>query len=97
VLLKEGEGLFGSSVAGGDLVIPMTAGGESAPSCPRTHKLNTRLPLYRECQRHSRTAGRVEERYTGIKGGEWSFSVLMSCMTKLRCSTPRWPLECFAW
>jgi zinc transporter 7 len=28
VVLKEGQGLFGSSVAGGDLVIPMTAGGE---------------------------------------------------------------------
>lgn len=25
--LKEGEGLFGTTVAGGDLVIPMTAGG----------------------------------------------------------------------
>ena len=29
VVLKEGQGLFGSSVAGGDLVIPMTAGGVS--------------------------------------------------------------------
>jgi len=28
VVLKEGQGLFGSSVAGGELVIPMTAGGE---------------------------------------------------------------------
>jgi len=28
VVLKEGEGLFGSSVSGGELVIPMTAGGE---------------------------------------------------------------------
>jgi hypothetical protein len=30
VVLKEGQGLFGSSVAGGDLVIPMTAGGMSS-------------------------------------------------------------------
>jgi len=29
-VVKAGEGIFGTSVSGGDLVIPMTAGGESS-------------------------------------------------------------------
>jgi len=46
VVLKEGEGLFGSSVSGGELVIPMTAGGESLLTCKVT-RLKDRLPVYR--------------------------------------------------
>lgn len=32
--LKIGEGFFGTSVGGGELVIPMTAGGESSGALP---------------------------------------------------------------
>jgi zinc transporter 7 len=48
VVLKEGQGLFGSSVAGGDLVIPMTAGGESPYF--KKYELMRRIPVYCQCQ-----------------------------------------------
>ena len=48
VVLKEGQGLFGSSVAGGDLVIPMTAGGASSWSWK--HELTKRLLVHCQCQ-----------------------------------------------
>jgi zinc transporter 7 len=47
VVLKEGQGFFGSSVAGGDLVIPMTAGGVS--SLCWSHELMSRFPVHCQC------------------------------------------------
>jgi len=80
VSIKVGEGIFGTSVGAGEMVIPMTAGGALSRS-HRTELMTRRVFVYRERQCHSGTVGGVEEWETGSQGGECiglgSWSVLM--------------------
>ena len=67
--LKVGEGLFGTSLAAGELVIPATAGGEWATK-RRSGLADPRLPLHRQCQCHPGATCRVEERDSSSQGGK---------------------------
>lgn len=101
--LKVGEGFFGTSVGGGELVIPMTAGGESSvpgEACAMAlTRVTFRLPLHCQRQCHPRAARRVAQRQAGAQGGTCSVLVVDLCNTMLTFSrsTPPWRSACFAW
>lgn len=67
--LSAGQGLFGTSVGAGELVIPATAGGKLTILSPLT-RIEARLPVHCKCQCHPRAARRVSERYPGAERGE---------------------------
>lgn len=75
-----GEGLFGTSVAGGELVIPMTAGGKYLIfifTCLSDGWMDIRFLVYCKCERDSGTVGRIQEWETGAqrvrRDGVWCF------------------------
>ena len=67
--LKVGEGLFGTTVSGGDLVIPATAGGEVVSSY-KNAMLTVRLLVYRKRERCAGIIGREPEWDTGAERGK---------------------------
>ena len=100
VVLKEGQGLFGSSVAGGDLVIPMTAGGVSFfPMSRRSLYIGflyiASVSVIPELLAESRSGTQALKEVSLMKGDELSLTIKYAAMAfgvfcmvslPLRCS-----------